>query len=262
MTQAARDTGREGIIAPPPMLSTWLMVGYKAHTAAAAACRAGHPDGPAARAARRRRLQLGVVATNDEHEYAASCASATSCTMTTVIEDVSPRKQTALGHRPFHHDPAHLPRPERRGRGRPALPDPALRPVRRRARGSGRAPTRRCGPSRSSLRDNAFWFAAAAQRRLVIQACADCGTLRHPPARSARTATRSTGTRCRRPAAAPCTATSSATTRRRPGSTTRWPSCWSIWTRAPGWSPTSPATRRGRDRHARGGRLARLRRRA
>jgi uncharacterized OB-fold protein len=30
-------------------------------------------------------------------------------------------------------------------------------------------------------RDNAFWFEAAQQRRLVIQRCASCGTLRHPP---------------------------------------------------------------------------------
>nr|6OK1_B Chain B, ChsH2(DUF35) [Thermomonospora curvata DSM 43183]6OK1_D Chain D, ChsH2(DUF35) [Thermomonospora curvata DSM 43183] len=30
-------------------------------------------------------------------------------------------------------------------------------------------------------RDNAFWFEAAKQRRLVIQRCAACKTLRHPP---------------------------------------------------------------------------------
>lgn len=29
--------------------------------------------------------------------------------------------------------------------------------------------------------DNAFWFDAAKQGRLLIQRCADCGTLRHPP---------------------------------------------------------------------------------
>lgn len=30
--------------------------------------------------------------------------------------------------------------------------------------------------------DNNFWFEAAAQNRLLIQRCADCGELRHPPA--------------------------------------------------------------------------------
>ena len=29
--------------------------------------------------------------------------------------------------------------------------------------------------------DNAFWFDAAAQGRLVVQRCTACGTLRHPP---------------------------------------------------------------------------------
>lgn len=29
--------------------------------------------------------------------------------------------------------------------------------------------------------DNVFWFEAAAQGRLLIQRCADCQTLRHPP---------------------------------------------------------------------------------
>jgi len=29
--------------------------------------------------------------------------------------------------------------------------------------------------------DNAFWFDAAADGRLLVQRCADCGTLRHPP---------------------------------------------------------------------------------
>jgi uncharacterized OB-fold protein len=29
--------------------------------------------------------------------------------------------------------------------------------------------------------DNVFWFEAAADGRLVIQKCASCGTLRHPP---------------------------------------------------------------------------------
>lgn len=29
--------------------------------------------------------------------------------------------------------------------------------------------------------DNAFWFEAAAAGKLVVQRCADCGLLRHPP---------------------------------------------------------------------------------
>ena len=40
------------------------------------------------------------------------------------------------------------------------------------------APSR---PSAFVLEDNAFWFDAARQRRLVVQECAGCGRLRHPP---------------------------------------------------------------------------------
>ena len=36
--------------------------------------------------------------------------------------------------------------------------------------------------TRAAAPDDAFFWAAAAEDRLVIQRCADCGTLRHPPA--------------------------------------------------------------------------------
>ena len=35
---------------------------------------------------------------------------------------------------------------------------------------------------RRASQDDQFFWDAAAQRRLVIQRCTDCGTLRHPPA--------------------------------------------------------------------------------
>jgi uncharacterized OB-fold protein len=41
--------------------------------------------------------------------------------------------------------------------------------------------TRPPRPRPPLTRDNAFFFEAAARRRLVIQRCADCGRLRHPP---------------------------------------------------------------------------------
>jgi uncharacterized OB-fold protein len=36
-------------------------------------------------------------------------------------------------------------------------------------------------PRPALTRDNAFWFEAAKEHRLVIQQCAGCGVLRHPP---------------------------------------------------------------------------------
>ncbi|MEU4565434.1 MaoC family dehydratase N-terminal domain-containing protein [Micromonospora sp. NPDC023956] len=177
--RAARDTGRAGVVAPPPMLSTWLMVGYKAHRAAAAGTTS---DTPMARllAILTGAGFVGVVATNDEHEYLRELHLGDEIKMTTVIEDVSPRKTTGLGTGHFittlrvytDQDDEVVARQRFRilrfdpSRAKPATPagaDPALR------------------HRPFVLRDNAFWFEAAAQRRLVIQACTDCGTLRHPP---------------------------------------------------------------------------------
>ncbi|MEV0564968.1 MaoC family dehydratase N-terminal domain-containing protein [Dactylosporangium sp. NPDC050588] len=181
--QAARDTGREGVVAPPPMLSTWLMVGYKAHMAAAAGAA---PDTPMARllAILAEAGYVGVVATNDEHEYVRELRLGDEIKMTTVIEDISPRKTTGLGTGHFittlrtytdQHDEVvarqrfRILRFDPSG-AKPAAPAPAP---------AAADPALRHKPF--ILRDNAFWFEAAAQRRLVIQACTDCGTLRHPP---------------------------------------------------------------------------------
>ncbi|MEV0809907.1 MaoC family dehydratase N-terminal domain-containing protein [Micromonospora sp. NPDC050200] len=189
---AAVATGREGIVAPPPMLSTWLMVGYRAHLAA----RSGDaPDTPMARL-----LNLlaeagftGVVATDDEQIYHRELRPGDQLSMTTVISDISPRKRTALGpghfittrrtyrdqhgqvvaeqrFRILRFNPQHAPAPAVGAPGR--APDPA-RPV------TGADPAER--PKPFVTRDNELWFAAARQRRLVIQTCSDCGRLRHPP---------------------------------------------------------------------------------
>ncbi|WP_051265501.1 bifunctional MaoC family dehydratase N-terminal/OB-fold nucleic acid binding domain-containing protein [Nakamurella lactea] len=177
---AARSTGRSGIVAPPPMLSSWLMVGYKAHTAAA---EHGAPDSPMTRL-----LNLlgdagyvGVVATNDEQEYVRELRIGDRLKMTAVIEDVSPRKVTGLGaghfittlrtytdaddqvvarqrFRILRFDPTVT-----KSSGQPAAADPGLR------------------HRPFVMRDNQFWFDAARERRLVIQTCSDCGQLRHPP---------------------------------------------------------------------------------
>lgn len=179
--QAARATGRDGVVAPPPMLSTWLMVGYKAHTAAAAGAA---PDTPMARllAILAEAGYVGVVATNDEHEYVRELRLGDEIKMTTVIEDISPRKTTGLGTGHFittlrtYTDQNDEVVARQRFRilrfdpsgAKPAAPAPAAAD-----------PALRHKPF--ILRDNAFWFEAAAQRRLVIQACTDCGTLRHPP---------------------------------------------------------------------------------
>lgn len=180
--EAARATGRDGIVAPPPMLSTWLMVGYKAHMHA---LEKGPADSPMARL-----LGLlaeagftGVVATNDEHEYLRELRVGDQLSMTTVIDDVSPRKQTGLGAGHFittvrtYTDQHGEVVARQRFRIMRFAPRPA-EPI------AAEVDQLTLRPKPFVLRDNAFWFKAAQQQRLVIQCCSDCGRLRHPPAPS------------------------------------------------------------------------------
>ena len=57
-------------------------------------------------------------------------------------------------------------------------------------------------PRPAITHDIAFFFEGARQGKLLIQRCAACGTLRHPPARPARRAGPSSGTPSRRRAEA------------------------------------------------------------
>lgn len=198
--EAAGATGRDGIVAPPPMLSTWLMVGYRAHQAAASGAA---PDTPMARL-----LGLlaeagftGVVATNDEQTYHRELRLGDDLSMTTVIEDVSACKRTGLGAGHFittlrtyrdQHGQVVAEQRFRILRFNPQSTTSAAAPAPAAAKdteavlaGAPAAATTGADPAVRPkpfiLRDNEFWFKAARERRLVIQCCDDCGVLRHPP---------------------------------------------------------------------------------
>jgi uncharacterized protein len=49
------------------------------------------------------------------------------------------------------------------------------------ASGTGTQAARPLRPRPARTQDNSFWFEGAQQHRLLIQRCASCGTLRHPP---------------------------------------------------------------------------------
>jgi uncharacterized OB-fold protein/acyl dehydratase len=178
---AARATGRDGIVAPGPMLSTWVMAGYKAHTAM---LEKGPVDSAMARL-----LGLldeagftGVVATNDEHEYLRELRVGDQVSMTTVIDDVSPRKQTGLGA--GHFITTVRTYTDQRGEVVARQKFRIMRFAPKPAEPAAQTDQLALRPKPFVLRDNAFWFEAAKQHRLVIQACNDCGRLRHPPAPS------------------------------------------------------------------------------
>lgn len=167
------------IIAPPTMLQAWVMRGVRPRPS----------TGGNARDELMRVLDEGgftsVVATNCEQEYHRSLHLGDHLSATTVIESVSDEKTTALGVGHFvttrveyRTDDGELVGTMRfrilkfkPGTGRSAATAAATPKVTERPR----------RPRPAITRDNAFWFEGAKEHRLLIQRCAKCGRLRHPP---------------------------------------------------------------------------------
>lgn len=186
---AAAATRHGGIIAPPAMLGTWTMDG---NTGAANVWEPRPPAGentvgdPGPRDHVLRSLEqagyTAVVATNYEQTYVRQLRPGDRLTETLTVEDLSERKDTALGtgyfvtvrHDYFDADD------ELVGSARMRLLKfkPPERP-----RGSG-ADTPKAVPRRPRPpinRDNAFFWDGVAAGELRVQRCAGCGALRHPP---------------------------------------------------------------------------------
>jgi 3-oxo-4,17-pregnadiene-20-carboxyl-CoA hydratase alpha subunit len=100
--EAARANGFPGVIAPPTMLQSWIMRGYKA-TAALAEERAAGRRSEGASPADELMAVLdeggftSVVATNCEQEYHRPLVLGDHLSVSSSIEAVSPQKQTGLG---------------------------------------------------------------------------------------------------------------------------------------------------------------------
>lgn len=161
--------GHGGVVAPPAMLQAWVMPG-----AAGRRRREGN--------AQDELMSLldeagytGVVATDCEQTYHRYLRPGDRLAMTNTIESVSDEKQTRLGPgffvttRQRYQDQSgelvgemvfrvlkYLPA-QQRAEGRPSRPRPTV------------------------TDDIAFFFEGAKQGRLLIQRCAACGRLRHPP---------------------------------------------------------------------------------
>lgn len=169
--EAARATGRAGIVAPAAMMQVWVMRGY------AATVRPGDlRDGQAELV---ELLDEGgytsVVATDSDFELLREIRPDEHIGAEEAVIAISPEKQTALGAGRFvtavktyrtEQGEVVATQTWRTLRFRPATPEPAPESLR---------------PQPAINLDNAFWFDAARERRLVIQRCTDCDTLRHPP---------------------------------------------------------------------------------
>jgi uncharacterized OB-fold protein/acyl dehydratase len=164
---AAAASVHGGIVAPPVMLQAWVMRGLR----------------PRRDAANPREELMGllddagftsVVATNCEQEYHRYLRPGDHLRATTVIDSVSPEKQTALGR--GHFVTTRIDYRDQHGE--------LVASMRFRILKFKPAATRAARPNRprpALTQDNAFFFEGAKQGKLLIQHCVSCGRLRHPP---------------------------------------------------------------------------------
>jgi uncharacterized OB-fold protein/acyl dehydratase len=187
--EAAKAAGFPGIIAPPTMLQAWVMRGLRTSAHADAARERGEAAADSANDQVMALLdQAGytsVVATNCDQHYERPLVPGDELEVTSIIDSVSGEKKTGLGvgrfltnrlefrdqhgelvatmlfrilkFKPGTGAARPAPEPEAEAAPRPVRPRPAL------------------------TQDNAFFFEGAKEGKLLIQRCASCGTLRHPP---------------------------------------------------------------------------------
>lgn len=167
--EAARATGRDGAVAPALMAQVWIMRTFTDKMAnndpspvwtdlIATLDAAGFSS---------------VVATDSDFEFFAELRPGDRVSVTEVIESISEEKTTGLGTghfvttlKTYGNGDDEVVATQRwrtlRFAPKPKKQDVGLRP-------------------RPALNaDNAFWFEAAKEHRLVIQRCTGCGVLRHP----------------------------------------------------------------------------------
>lgn len=187
--QAAASSSHGQVIAPPAMLQAWTMRGLVPHVPASA--RPGEEDGPGPReggndldgpGANDELMALlddagftSVVATNCEQEYFRDLVLGDRLSRRSVIESVSEEKSTGLGVGHFLTTRSDFVDADgqvvatmmfRILKFRPPQPPPATHALR---------------PRPSITQDNAFFFEGAKRHQLLIQRCASCLALRHPP---------------------------------------------------------------------------------
>ncbi|MEU9201854.1 MaoC family dehydratase N-terminal domain-containing protein [Streptomyces sp. NPDC048332] len=170
--EAARATGREAVVAPASMVQAWTMRGY--------AATAGPPEGAACGfdelvATLDEGGYTSVVATDSEFTFLRELVPGDHIAVRERVESVSAEKRTGLGTGRFvttlktytdQRGETVATQRWRTLRFRPA-PAPEAAPALR--------------PRPAVNRDNAFFFEGARAHRLLVQRCATCAVLRHPP---------------------------------------------------------------------------------
>ena len=155
-------------VAPPTMLQAWVMTGFKGPQR--------NPDSPYEQMNELLFADgfTSVVATNCEQTYERYLRPGDRLTMRTTIEAISPEKTTALGTGHFVTT-----RQSYYDQDGELIGSMIFRIIRfRPAAKKVKQPPR---PTPATTRDTSWWFDALNDNRLLIQRCASCGLLRHPP---------------------------------------------------------------------------------
>jgi 3-oxo-4,17-pregnadiene-20-carboxyl-CoA hydratase alpha subunit len=174
---AAAKSVHGEVIAPPVMLQAWVMRGFAPRPTAG-----GSAQDELMRLVESKGF-TSVVATNCEQEYDRMLHIGDHLRTRSVIDSISEEKQTGLGIGHFITTRVEYETLDGEPVGRQLFRILKFRP----GTGRGAAPAaeeetpRPKRPRPAITRDNAFWFEAAKEHRLVIQRCAGCGALRHPP---------------------------------------------------------------------------------
>lgn len=183
---AAKATGRDGVVAPASMIQAWTMRGYAA-TVRPSAGPSGFDELVALLA---EGGYTSVVATDSELEFERELVPGDHVSVEEHVESISPEKRTGLGAGRFvstvktYRDASGEVVATQRWRTlrfRPAEKPAAEKPAEKPAGQPAEEKPKALRPRPAINPDNAFWFEAAREHRLVVQRCADCKSLRHPP---------------------------------------------------------------------------------
>ncbi|HLN43666.1 MAG TPA: bifunctional MaoC family dehydratase N-terminal/OB-fold nucleic acid binding domain-containing protein [Acidimicrobiales bacterium] len=178
--QAARENGFPGVVAPPTMLQAWIMRGYRSQPGGSWQAPKEASGEPSAQeqlfAVLNEAGFTSVVATNCDQEYLRPVVLGDRLAVTSVIDSVSPEKHTGLGD--GHFVTTRLEFTDQHGERVATMRFRILRFRPQKARAKADAPLR---PRPAVTHDIAFFFEGARQGTLLIQRCAGCGLLRHPP---------------------------------------------------------------------------------
>jgi 3-oxo-4,17-pregnadiene-20-carboxyl-CoA hydratase alpha subunit len=177
---AAASSVHGEIVAPPVMLQAWVMRGVRPRPGR------GASGGSNARDELMHLIDdagfTSVVATNCEQEYQRYVHLGDHLSTTTVIESVSEEKATGLGVGHFVTTRVEYRTDDGELVGTMRFRILKFKPGTGRSAAKADAPEERPPRPRPAVtQDNAFWFEAAKEHRLLIQRCAQCGKLRHPP---------------------------------------------------------------------------------